>query len=109
MATTRKITCDCGKVLVEREVQIDHILAKAMVCPHCGFTTLTKEQAKIFRERLDFHQIIDQEKQIIKIGNSMGITLPEKLHDYGVMVGSKIRIEALDQRSFKVEILGRKG
>jgi hypothetical protein len=35
----------------------------------------------------------------------MGFTLPESLKDFGVKVGSKIRTEAIGQRSFKVEIV----
>ena len=104
MAPTRKLKCDCGDYLQEKETIIDHIPAKAMVCPKCDFTTLTKEQAKEFRKRVEFHQAVDQEKQVIRIGNSMGITLPEKLREYGLIVGSKVKIEAINEHSFKVEI-----
>jgi hypothetical protein len=104
MANTRKITCDCGKSLEEKETKIDHIITKAMVCLDCNFVTLTKEQAKEFRKRVEFHRAIDQEKRIIRIGNSMGITLPEKLRDYGITVGKKVKIEAIDEGSFKVEM-----
>ena len=102
MAPTRKMKCDCGKTLEEKEIEIDHILTHAMVCPKCGFTTLTKDQAKEFRKRIEFHKAIDQEKQIIRIGNSMGITLPEKLSDFGVSIGKKVKVEAIDNHSFKV-------
>ncbi len=105
MANTRKLTCNCGAILEEKETVLDHIYTLAMVCPQCNFTTLTTAQAKIFRNRLDFHHAVDQEKKVIKIGNSMGITLPEKLRDFGVCIGDKVRIEALDEKSFKVEIL----
>ena len=105
MALKRKIICDCGGHLEEKEVEIEHIFTHALVCPKCGFITLTKEQAKEFRERLEFHRAIDQEKKVIRIGNSMGITLPEKLKDFGITAGSKVKIEAIDQKSFKVEII----
>ena len=102
MAPTRKIKCDCGQTLEEKEIEIDHILTYAMVCPKCSFTTLTKEQAKEFRKRIEFHKAIDQEKQVIRIGNSMGITFPEKLSEFGISVGKKVKVEAIDARSFKV-------
>jgi len=105
MANTRKIKCDCGTYLQEQETKIDHITTNAMVCPKCHFTTLTKDQAIEFRKRIDFHKIVDQEKQIIQIGNSIGITLPEKLREYGLTAGKKVKIEALDEKSFKVEIM----
>ncbi|MBI4980860.1 hypothetical protein HZC30_04870 [Candidatus Woesearchaeota archaeon] len=104
MANRRKMKCDCGTYLKEKETEIEHILTKAMVCPTCTFTTLTKDQAKEFRIRLEFHKAIDQERQVIKVGNSMGITLPEKLHEFGVNIGTKVKIEAIDQKSFRVEI-----
>jgi len=104
MAQERKITCDCGNRLEEKEATISKILTVAMVCPNCGFTTLTKDQAKIFQRRLELHSAVDQEKQIIKIGNSMGITLPEKLRDFGLKVGQKVKLEAINESSFKVEL-----
>ena len=104
MAHTREITCDCGATLEEKETDIEHIRIGALVCPRCGFTTLTKEQARVFRQRLEFHKALDQERQIIRVGNSMGITLPEKLRAFGMRVGKKVRIEAIDERSFKVEM-----
>lgn len=102
MANTRKIKCDCGKELKVRDTVIEHIPTEALVCSGCGFTTLTKEQAKNFSKKVELHRAIDQERQVIKIGNSMGITLPERFRELGVDVGRKIRIEAIDQHSFKV-------
>ena len=82
-----------------------HVLTNALVCPRCAFTTLTKEQAKVFQRRLEMHSAVDQEKPVIKIGNSMGITLPEKLRDFGLKVGNKVKLEAINENSFKVELL----
>lgn len=104
MANERKIKCDCGRVLEEKETAFEHICTSALVCPNCGFTTLTKDQAKVFQKRLELHTALDQEKQIIKIGNSMGITLPEKLRDFGLRVGHKVKLEAIDEHSFKVDL-----
>lgn len=106
MAPTRKmLTCNCGTILQEKETKIEHILTRALVCSSCGFITLTKEHAKEFQRRVQLHQAFDQERQVIKIGNSMGITLPERLSEYGISVGKKVRIEAVDERSFKVLIV----
>ena len=104
MAKERKIKCDCGTTLEERETMLEHICTTALVCPNCGFTTLTKEQAKIFQKRLELHHTVDQEKQIIKIGNSMGITLPEKLRNFGLKVGQKVKLEAINERSFRIDL-----
>lgn len=105
MVEKRKIKCDCGHFMEERETIVDHIQTHAMVCSHCSFTTLTKDQAKEFRKRVELHKAIDQEKQVIKIGNSMGIIFPDKLKEMGITMGTKVKIEALDERSFKVELV----
>ncbi len=105
MDKQRKIRCDCGKFLIEQVTSFDDIATEAMVCPNCGFTTLTKEQAQKYMRLKDLHKIIDSERKIIKIGNSMGLTLPDQLHDYGAKVGKKVKIEALTENSFKVELV----
>lgn len=38
--------CDCSTLLEARQTLFEGFHAKAMVCPNCGFTTLTKEQAE---------------------------------------------------------------
>ncbi len=106
MAKERKIKCDCGEILVEKRINFDGFEAEAMVCPKCNFTTLTKEQAEKYVRLKQLHQSIDTERKIIKIGNSIGLTLPDKLKELGAKVGKKVKIEALDPKSFKVELLG---
>lgn len=104
MAPTRKIKCDCGGYLEEKITSFHNFETEALVCPKCGFTTLTMEQANEYVKIKQFHQIIDAERKIIKIGNSMGITLPDKLHEFGAKVGKKIRTEAISATAFKVEL-----
>ena len=105
MAKERKIKCDCGEFLAEKNTKFDHFEAEAMVCPNCGFTTLTKEQAEKYAKIKQLHQIIDAERKIIKIGNSMGFTLPDRLQDFGAKVGKRVKTEALSEKSFKVELV----
>ena len=106
MANERKIKCDCGEFLVEGKTRFDHFETSAMICPKCNFTTLTKEQAEKYAKLKHLHRIIDVERKIIKIGNSMGLTLPDRLQDFGAKIGKKVKIEALSQKSFKVELMG---
>ena len=82
-----------------------HFETEAMVCPRCGFSTLTKEQAQRYAELKLLHQIVDAERKIIKIGNSMGLTLPDELKQFGAKIGKNVRIEALSNKSFKVELI----
>ena len=105
MAKERKIKCDCGEFLIDRKAKFDDFETEAMVCPNCNFTTLTREQAEKYAKLKQMHQIIDAERKIIKIGNSMGLTLPDRLQDFGAKVGKKVKIEALSPKSFKVELM----
>ena len=105
MAKARQIKCDCGKTLMEKRAKIGHIETDAMVCPNCYFITLTKEQAEKYVVLKQIHDIMDSERKIIKIGNSMGVTLPDQLRSFGIKEGKKIRIEALSATSFKVEMI----
>ena len=106
MAKERKIRCDCGSLMETKQARFEGFDAEATVCPKCGFTTLTKEQALKYAKLKQLHQIIDSERKIIKIGNSMGFTLPDALKGFGMRVGKKIRTEALGENSFKVELMG---
>jgi len=106
MAKERKIKCDCGKVLIKKKTKFDDFETEAMVCPNCNFTTLTREQAEKYAKLKQLHQIIDAERKIIKIGNSMGLTLPDRLQDFGAKIGKKVKTEALSPNSFKVELIG---
>ena len=106
MAKERKIKCDCGEVLIEKKIKFENFETEAMVCPKCNFATLTREQAERYAKLKQLHQIIDAERKIIKIGNSMGFILPDKLQDFGAKVGKRIKTEAISPESFKVELVG---
>ncbi|MFH1917323.1 MAG: hypothetical protein ABIJ21_08740 [Nanoarchaeota archaeon] len=104
MAKERKITCDCKGILVEKRILFDDVETEAMVCSKCDFTTLTKEQAKNYIKLKQMHQIMDSERKIIKIGNSMGLTLPDRLREFGAKVGQKVKTVATGPTSFRVEL-----
>ncbi len=105
MAKERKIKCDCGSIIESKQAHFEGFDTEAMVCPKCGFTTLTKEQAQQYAKIKQLHQIIDAERKIIRIGNSMGFTLPDGLKEFGVKVGRKIKTRAIGENSFKVELV----
>ncbi len=89
MAKERKIKCGCGGFLVEKKTKFSDFETDAMACTKCSFTTLTKEQAEKYVKLKQLHQIIDAERKIIKIGNSMGLTLPDSLQQFGAKIGKK--------------------
>ncbi len=104
MEKERTMTCDCGEQLRKQQAKLGDIETEAMVCPGCGFTTLTRKQAENYVKLKELHSIMDAERKIIKIGNSMGLTLPDRLKEFGAKVGKKVRVEALSPTSFKVDL-----
>lgn len=105
MEKQRKIRCDCGAILQKKEIDIDKVITEAMVCPKCHFTTLTKDQAKAYAKRKDLQDTMRSERKIIRIGNSMGITLPDAFHKLGAKVGMKVSMEAIDDKSIKIQVM----
>ncbi|MBS3138006.1 hypothetical protein J4232_06250 [Candidatus Woesearchaeota archaeon] len=63
---------------------------------------MTKEQAKKYADLQRLHDAISSERKITRIGNSMGLILPERLQEFGIKIGKKIRTEVIDDKSFKV-------
>lgn len=99
MEKERKIKCDCGGTFSEKEIGFDGIRTKALVCSKCRRKTFTKGQALEYARLKEVHSMIDGERKIIRIGNSIGMTLPEKL---GLKPGKKVKTEIIDSKSFKV-------
>ena len=71
MDKKRKIRCDCSGYLESNIVEFDGFETEAMVCNKCDFITLTKDQAQRYAKLKQLHEIIDAERKIIKIGNSV--------------------------------------
>ncbi len=104
MEKERKIKCHCKKAVLEEKVtDFDSFKAKALVCPSCKFTTLTQSQAKEYIKLKNLHEAVDKESKVIKIGNSMGIILSEKLKNFGVKLGKKVKISAINSNAIKIE------
>ncbi len=104
MEKERKIKCRCGKAALEnKKVDFNSFKTKALICPSCNFTTFTKSQAEEYIKLKRLHEIVDAERKVIKIGNSLGITLPEKLKEFGIKFGKRIKIKALSKNSIKIE------
>ena len=99
-----KIRCHCGKALLEnKEATFDNFKTEALVCSKCNFTTLTRKQAEKYIKLKRLHDIVDKERKVIRVGNSLGIILPDKLKEFGLVLGKKVKISALDSRSIKLE------
>ena len=98
----QKVICDCDTEMIEGKAKVEGLYLRAMVCPKCNYKTLTLEQLKEGRAILELHKQLDIKKKISKVGNSLALLLPEGVKRLGMTIGAKVRIEAIDNKSFKV-------
>ncbi len=101
MAKERKIRCDCGAYFEEKETSVENMAVIGMVCPDCAQVTFTLEQAKNIAKLKEMHRLMDTKRQIIQIGNSKGITLPEGLN---LKVGDSVFTKAVSTDSFIIKL-----
>jgi len=99
------LKCDCGGTFTEQLHDFEGIQSLALVCQTCGYVTLTLEQAEVLMKLKQLQAILKQSRKLIKIGNSIGLTLPDRLQDYGIKVGDRIQIKPIGERTFEMSIL----
>ena len=99
------LKCDCGGIFIKRPHDFEGITSEALVCDTCGHVTLTLSQAEHLMKLKEMHTLLAGERKLIKIGNSIGLTLPPKLAEYGFKVGDKVKITPKDEHRFEVSVL----
>ena len=59
----QSIQCDCGALLEPKQARFEGFETEAMVCPRCGFTTITitKEQAQQYVKLKQMHSVVGAE------------------------------------------------
>ena len=99
------LKCDCGGTFVEQPYDFEGIPSEALVCDKCGHVTLTLQQAQRLAKLKEIHALLAGERTLIKIGNSIGLTLLPRLAEYGFKVGGKVKIVPKDEGRFEVSVL----
>ncbi len=99
-----KMRCSDGQFLEDREVTIAGFTVPALVCPACGFVTLTKAQAKRLQELQRLQELMGEEAEIRRFGDSLGILLPRGIASFGVKEGQKARIDLSNGRRLEIAI-----
>jgi len=106
MENKRKMRCfECDGHYEVKEIEEDRVKFKAKVCDKCGDIILDIEQSKRYLEKMKLKEAADRERKIIRIGSSMGITLPEQLKKYGMKIGRKVKLEAIDKKTIKITLI----
>ncbi|OGR85054.1 MAG: hypothetical protein A2901_00560 [Elusimicrobia bacterium RIFCSPLOWO2_01_FULL_54_10] len=93
-----RIRCDCGGYFKEQLHEIDGLEVEAMVCPKCGYVTLTKKQAKFMLELRKMTDALGVGRRVIRIGNTCGVTFPPIL----VHPGQPVEIRPISPNKYIV-------
>jgi len=99
------LKCDCGGAFTEQLYEFEGVKSEALVCDTCGYVTLTLKQAERLGKLKELQAILKQDRKLIKIGNSIGLTLPERLQEYGIKAGDRAQIKPIGERTFEISIL----
>jgi len=105
MEKERKLNCYCGGEYSLKTVHVDGIALQGYVCNKCKEMMFSEEQSKKYIELMRMKEATEKERKIIRIGSSMGITLPDMLKKFGVKVGRKVKLEAIDKKSIKITLI----
>lgn len=98
----KKIKCHCSGFFEEKTVEFEGFDVKGMKCNKCGEITFLPEQFKAVLALKELAKGIDSERKIIKIGNSLGFTLPKAVEGLGLKIGQKIQVKLEDRKKLGV-------
>lgn len=87
--------CDCGGRFEVQLHDFDDLKSPAMVCGKCGEVTLTKVQARRLMRIKELSMACRAKRKVVRIGNSIGITLPEEL----AKIGQHVQMQPVDEKT----------
>lgn len=91
---------ECSGAMELATVLIGELPAEGYRCQECGHEVLTLAQMKEHERRRDLARAFAKPRKVVKVGNSVGLTLPKELF----RVGQELTIEVLDGNSLRIEL-----
>jgi hypothetical protein len=102
--TPIEMRCENGHTLEVLEVPVAGFTVPAMVCPICGFVTLTLEQAKRLQGLQQLQELLGGETKITRVGDSLGIQLPKGIGDFGIKEGQQVKVDLSNSHQLEFAI-----
>ena len=99
-----KLQCRCGGTIDRKETLVEGFLLTADVCGKCGEIGLPLESAKELLRLQEEAKKIDSKRKIVKIGNSIGITLPHSSEKVGFRAGELAEIRLIGDGEIAVRV-----
>ena len=87
----------------EAAISVEVVGIPANVCQKCNLRLIPASIARYIDNTVDpfkeLQHLLEKERKIIKVGNSIGLTLPEKLKEIGVHIGQTVKMKPIDKHS----------
>ena len=98
----RSFKCNCGGKIEDSKTMLEGFLVEALVCNKCCEITLTPESAKELLKLREESEKINSIRKIVKIGNSIGVTLPPEAEEIGFKEGTTIDVLLIGQHEIVI-------
>lgn len=96
-------TCTCGGKIKESKAVVEGFVIDALVCEKCAAVTLTPDIAKqLLRLRAQAEKI-QSERRVVRIGNSIGVTLPPEAEAIGFTEGRVVEMQVTGNQQISIK------
>ncbi len=101
---TKKRCIECNGLMGLVQIEEKGIPCNAYRCTNCEHTVVTIEQMREYNRIRDFATAVPEKRKIVKIGNSLGFTLPISLKKFGINVGKEIEVRVIDTHNLSIKL-----
>ncbi len=95
--------CNCGGIIEQSKTMLEGFLINALVCNKCAEVSLSPESAKELLRLREEAKNIDSTRKVVKIGNSIGITLPPEAEEIGFKEGELIDVHLIGEHEIVIK------
>lgn len=99
----KSFKCNCGGRIEEGKTMLEGFLIDALICDKCAEITLSPESAKELLRLREESEKINSERKIVRIGNSIGVTLPPEAEEIGFREGTTVDVHLIGQHQIVIK------
>ena len=101
------LKCSCGGKFEEKAVEFEGSCVKALKCDKCSELTFTPNQFKKIIALRELAKEVNSTRKVVRIGNSLGITLPKAVGQLGLKVGASVALRLGDMKTLELIVAKR--
>ena len=99
----RSFKCNCGGKIEEGKTMLEGFLIDALICNKCSEITISPESAKELLKLREEAEKINSERKIVRIGNSIGVTLPPEAEEIGFKEGTEVDVHLIGRHEISIK------